>query len=57
MVPSEPAIVTCVELAAVTVNVDELPAWIVGGFDVMLTLGAGGFPTVISMCVVVAPPQ
>jgi hypothetical protein len=38
--PSDPVTVTLVALVADTVNVDELPAVIIVGLEVMLTVGA-----------------
>jgi hypothetical protein len=39
VLPSDPVTVTPVALVADTVNVDELPAVIVVGLEVMLTVG------------------
>jgi hypothetical protein len=47
VLPSVPAIVTCVALVAVTVNVDEPPVTIEVGLAAMLTVGAGATVTVV----------
>jgi hypothetical protein len=50
VLPSDPVTVTCVAFVADTVKVDELPAVIVVGLEVMLTVGVG-------VLVKVAPPH
>src|ERR1700751_5744747 len=54
--PSEPLIVTCVALVAVTVRIDELPAAIDVGFAVIVTAGGGKFAETETVTVAVADP-
>lgn len=57
VVPSLPATVTCVALAAVTVKVEELPAVIDVGLATMLTVGAALAVTVtVAVADTVVPP-
>jgi hypothetical protein len=51
VLPSDPVTVTEVAFVADTVNVDELPAVIVAGLEVMLTVG------VVGVVLKVAPPH
>ena len=52
--PSLPEIVTCVELVALTVRLDEFPAGIDEGFAVMLAVGAT-FTVTVAVAVTVPP--
>jgi hypothetical protein len=58
VLPSVPVTVTEVAFVAATVSVDELPAGIVLGLAVMLTVGAAapGGVTVTTVVAVVLPP-
>jgi hypothetical protein len=41
VLPSDPAITTCVAFVALTVSIEELPADIAVGLAVMVTVGGG----------------
>jgi hypothetical protein len=54
--PSLPVTVTCVELEAVTVRVEELPSVIESGFAVIVTVG-GGLSVTVTVALAVTLPE